>query len=290
VTAPILADALGPKARRVVRIVSVLAAIGLAALAFVVVRRLADTGQLDGEKWRILGRSEVIRFLLGGLANTVRVAVVAMALAVALGAVLALARLTRTRLLRWPARLYVEFFRGFPLLLLVIFAFLGLPKLGIDLPKTWYLILALVAYNGAVFGEIFRAGILSLDKGQSEAAYAVGLTYWQAMGLVILPQALRRMIPAIVSQMVTLLKDTSLGFAVTYEELLRRGQITGEFGKNLLQSLTVVALLYLSVNFTLSRLARHLEIRQRRRYGAGGISVGGVEDLAVVGAQADASL
>lgn len=289
-TAPILADALGPKARRVVRIVSVLAAIGLAALAFVVVRRLADTGQLDGEKWRILGRSEVIRFLLGGLANTVRVAVVAMALAVALGAVLALARLTRTRLLRWPARLYVEFFRGFPLLLLVIFAFLGLPKLGIDLPKTWYLILALVAYNGAVFGEIFRAGILSLDKGQSEAAYAVGLTYWQAMGLVILPQALRRMIPAIVSQMVTLLKDTSLGFAVTYEELLRRGQITGEFGKNLLQSLTVVALLYLSVNFTLSRLARHLEIRQRRRYGAGGISVGGVEDLAVVGAQADASL
>ena len=127
----------------------------------------------------------------------------------------------------------------------------------------WYVVLALVAYNGAVLGEIFRAGILSLDPGQTEAAYAVGLGYWQAMFLVVVPQAARRMIPAIVSQLVTLLKDTSLGFVITYEEFLRRGEITGEFCKNLLQTYIVVALLYIVVNFTLSQTARRLEVRQR---------------------------
>jgi glutamate transport system permease protein len=287
-TAPILADALGPKARRRAQMVSVVAAVVLAAVVFVAVRRLGDRGQLDADKWRLMYRGEIVRFLLGGLGNTLRAAGAAMVGAIAIGAGLALARLAHSPLVRAPARLYTEFFRGFPLLLLILFAFLGLPKLGLDLPKIWYLILALVAYNSAVLGEIFRAGILSLDKGQMEASLSVGLRYWQAMRLVVLPQAFRRMIPAIVSQVVTLLKDTSLGFAVTYEELLRRGQITGEFGKNPLQAITVVAAMYLVVNLVLSRVARRLEVRQRRRYQAGGIAVAGVEDLAVVAAEADA--
>jgi glutamate transport system permease protein len=158
-----------------------------------------------------------------------------------------------------------------------------------------FLALGLTVYNGAVLGEIFRAGILSLDRGQSEAAFAIGLGYWQAMLLVVIPQAARRMIPAIVSQLVTLLKDTSLGSVIAYEELLRRGRINGEFFHNTLQSLIVVAAMYIVVNFTLSRLARRLEIRQRRRYQAGSIAVTGVEDLAVlqahtVAAGADASV
>ena len=122
-----------------------------------------------------------------------------------------------------------------------------------------------------MLGEIFRAGILSLDRGQTEAAYAVGLGYWQAMRLVVVPQAVRRMIPAIVSQLVTLLKDTSLGFVITYEELLRRSRITGEFFNNPLQATVFVALVYIAVNLTLSRVARRLEVRQRRRLGAGRI-------------------
>jgi glutamate transport system permease protein len=289
-TAPVLADALGPKAKRVVWVVSAVATVLLAAIVAFAVQRLADKGQLDGDKWSLLTKPAAMRFLLGGLGNTLRAAGVAMVGAILLGALLALARLARTPLLRWPARLYVEFFRGFPLLLLILFAFLGLPRLGVDLPRIRYLILALVAYNGAVLGEIFRAGILSLDRGQTEAAFAVGLTYWQAMRLVVLPQAVRRMIPAIVSQLVTLLKDTSLGFAVSFEELLRRGQIVGEFGKNQLQAITVVAAIYLVVNFTLSQVARRLEVRQRRRYGAGGLNVGGVEDLAAMDAVAEANV
>ena len=126
-------------------------------------------------------------------------------------------------MLRNMAGIFVEFFRGVPLLLLMFFTTIALPKLHIDLSTFWYIVLALVAYNSAILAEIFRAGILSLGRGQTEAAYAVGLTYWQTMRLVLIPQAARRMIPAIVSQLITLLKDTSLGFIVGYEELLRRG-------------------------------------------------------------------
>jgi glutamate transport system permease protein len=287
---PVLADDLGPRAKRIVRIASI--ASGAVILAFIAValQRLGDRGQLDAEKWRLLWQEEVLKFLWGGLANTLKAASAGMAGAVVLGLALAMLRLANNVVLRWASRLYTEFFRGFPLLLLIIFSFLGLPKLGIEWPRIWYLIAPLIAYNGAVLGEIFRAGILSLDRGQSEAASAIGLGYWEAMFLVIMPQAFRRMTPAIVSQLVVLLKDTSLGFAVSFEELLRRGQITGEFGKNQLQTLTLVAAIYMVVNMSLSQVARRLEVRQRRRYGAGGIQVDGVEDLAVVDAAAGAKL
>jgi glutamate transport system permease protein len=141
-----------------------------------------------------------------------------------------------------------------------------------------------------VLGEIFRAGILSLERGQSEAASAIGLTYWQSMARVIVPQAARRMIPAIVSQLVTLLKDTSLGAVIIYDELLRRADQTRNFYANPVQVFALAAVAYVIVNFTLSRLARRLEVRQRRRYNASAISVSGIEDLAVMAAHAEATV
>lgn len=284
--APMLADALGRRGRRRVTLASILAAVAIAAALAVALRRLDDTGQLDAARWRPLTQWTVIRFLLDGLAATLRVALLAMALSVVLGMVLALGRLSRSVAVRGLAGAYVELFRAFPLLLLVLFSGLALPKYGLDLSVYWYLVLALVAYNGAVLGEIFRAGILSLDRGQTEAAYALGLGYWQAMLIVIIPQAARRMVPAIVSQLVTLLKDTSLGFVIAYPELLRVSRNTGEFFQNPLQALSVAALLYFMVNFALSRLARRLEVRQRRRFRAGAIAVAGVEDLTAVNVQA----
>jgi len=289
-TAPVLADELGPRGKRIVWIASAVSLIVLAALVAVAVQRFADKGQLDAEKWRLLGDPEVMQFLLGGLTTTLKIAVGGMVGALVLGVVLSLTRLSQSLPLRFLSRLYTEFFRGFPLLLLILFFFFGLPRLGIDWPRIWYMIVPLLLYNGAVIGELFRAGILSLDRGQSEAAYAVGLSYWQAMRIVILPQAVRRMIPAIVGQLVVLLKDTSLGFFVQFEELLRRAEITGRFGKNELQVFMVVAVVYMLVNMTLSQAARRLEVRQRRRYGAGGLAVAGVEDLAVVDAAAEAKV
>ncbi len=287
-TAPMLSDALGPRARRRVRVASVVALAVIAAVLFLAVRRLADTGQLDAARWEPLTQGAVIRFLLAGLLATLRAALVAMGLAMVIGMALALGRLARNRAIRMVVGAYVELFRGFPLLLLVLFSGLALPKYGIDLPVFWYLVLALVLYNSAILGEIFRAGILSLDQGQTEAAHALGFSYWQAMLTVIVPQAVRRMVPAIVSQLITLLKDTSLGFVIAYPELLRRARNTGEFFQNPLQALFVAALLYIAVNLVLGRLARRLEVRQRRRYGAGAITVAGSEDLTMTAVQADA--
>jgi glutamate transport system permease protein len=290
VTAPVLADALGPRGRRRVAIATAVSAVVLAALAVVAVRRLDSRGQLEWERWEPLTQWSVLKFLLGGLANTVKAAALGMVLAVTLGAALALLRLSRVAVVRWLTTAWVEFFRGFPLLLLIFFTFFALPKYDVNLSPYTSLVIALTLYNGAQLGEIFRAGILSLDKGQTEAGYAVGLSYWSVMGNVVVPQAARRMVPAIVSQLITLLKDTSLAFVITYEELLRRGRILGEFEGNLLQAYIAVAVLYIAVNFALSRIARRLEVRQRRRLGAGAIGVVGGEDLALVGAQADSRL
>lgn len=279
-TAPVLADALGPRARRRVLVASVASGVLLAGVLGLAVKRLADRDQLAERLWRPLTDDAVLRFLWGGLTNTLQAALVAMSLALVAGAFLALGRLSRNAPVRWLTGAWVEFFRAVPLLLLILFSGLGLPKYGVDLDVFWYLVVALVAYNSAVLAEIFRAGILSLDRGQFEAAYSVGLSYRQTMATVIVPQAVRRMVPAVVSQLVTLLKDTSLGYVITYEELLRRARITGEFYRNPLQALAFVAVVYVVVNFALSTTARRLEDRQRRKYRAGEIHVSGVEELA----------
>lgn len=282
-TAPVLADALGPRARRRVLIASIVTGTLLTGVLAIAVNRLGDKGQLSWDRWEPLTQWSVLKFLLGGLGLTAKAAATGMVGALVLGTALALLRLSRTGPIRWLATTWVEFFRGVPLLLLIFFTFFGLHRQGVDLSPFQALVIALALYNGAVLCEILRAGILSLDRGQTEAAYTIGLDYWQAMRLVILPQAVRRMIPAIVSQLITLLKDTSLGFVITYEELLRRSRSTGEFFKNPLQATALVALVYIAVNLTLSRIARHLEVRQRRRLGAGPMTVGGVEDLTTVG-------
>ena len=269
---------------------SIVTGIGLLGLVAIAVNRLDDNGQLAEEKWRPFTQWAVWRFLLGGLVNTVKAAMTAMVIAVVAGGLLALARLALHRPQRWAAGLFVEFFRGLPLYVLILFSWLGLPELGIRLETFWYLVIGLSVYNSAVLAEIFRAGILSLDRGQSEAAYAIGLGYWPTMGSVVLPQAIRRMVPAIVSQLVTLLKDTSLGVLIGFEELLRRARLNAEFFQNNIQSLVLAALIYIAVNSTLSQVATRLEARQRRRYGASGISVPGLEDLALVGAKAESQL
>ncbi len=289
-TAPVLADALGPRGRRQARILSLVAAVVIGAALVVALRRLEAKGQFDADLWRPFTQWQVQKFLLVGLRNSVMVALLAMTLSLAIAAVMALARLARTVLLRLPAMLYVEFFRALPLYLLIFYCAFGLPKSGIDISRFQALVLGLTLYNSAILGEVFRAGILSLDRGQTEAAFSVGMGYWQAMLLVVVPQALRRMIPAIISQLVTLFKDTSLGIVIAYEELLHRAGTTYTFFQNPLQAFAVAAAVYIVINYSLSRLVRRLEVRQRRRYGAGAIQVTGVDDLAVVGALAASDL
>lgn len=264
----VLGDDLGPRGRRIAAIASAVTVVVMVALTLVVWQRLAEKGQLAARKWEFLTNGRVRGFLLGGLAATLKAAIAAMVLALFVGGGLALGRIAPFRTIRWLCGLVVQFFRAVPLLTLILFISLSFPGWGLRWSALWYLVLALVAYNSAVLAEVFRAGILSLPKGQTEAACSLGMGWWQTMRLVVLPQALRRMIPAIVSQLVTLLKDTSLGLVIPYEELLRRGQITGEsfrLHSPVLQSTFVVACMYWAVNFSLSRIARRLEVRPRRR-------------------------
>jgi len=278
----VLTDALGPRARRRVLIATVISVVLLALLVAIGLRRFAEEGQLDADLYTVFLDPAVGRLLVRGLWVTLRLAALSMVLAVVLGALLALGRIARSPIVRILVGAYVQFFRAMPVLLLILFSRFGLPQFGLRFSDFTYLTFALVAYNSAVLGEIFRAGILSLDRGQTEAAYAIGLRYWQAMRIIVLPQAARRMIPAIVSQLVTLLKDTSLGYIIAFRDLLRIGQTIGATLDAELQALLLAGLAYVLINLVLSRVATRLERRQRARYRADRIEVrGGPEDLVV---------
>jgi len=269
VSEAVLYDVVGPRGRRRIVAGSVVGLLVIAAILAVALARMAAKGAFEADLWRLLTQANVQRLLGHGLVATLRAALLAMALSMTVGALLAVGRLSHRAWLSRPVGAWVELFRGVPLLLLILFVFLGLPAVGVTVSTFWALVLGLTLYNGAVLGEIFRAGILSLPKGQTEAAYAIGLRRGQALRLVLLPQAVRLMLPALVSQLVTLLKDTSLGFVIAYAELLRSGRNAVEFlgGRYSIPIYTAIAVVYIAVNGSLSFLARWLDRRTRRRYG-----------------------
>jgi glutamate transport system permease protein len=269
VSEAVLYDVAGPRGRRRILIGSVAGLVLVALVVGVAVARLAANDVFEAERWRVLTRSDLLELLGRGLVATLRAAAVAMVLAMALGALLAVGRLSRRRWLAVPAGAWVELFRGLPLLLVILFLFLGLPAAGVTISTFWALVGGLTLYNSAVLGEIFRAGVLSLPLGQTEAASAIGLRRGQTLRLILLPQAVRRMLPALISQGVTLLKDTSLGFVIAYAELLRTGRNAVEFlgGRYSIPVYTAIAVVYIAVNASLSFLARWLDRRTRRRLG-----------------------
>jgi glutamate transport system permease protein len=268
----VLYDVQGPKARRRVLIGSVIAAVVLLGIVAVAALRLAENGQFEYDKYRpFVEEPQLYERLLEGLTNTLKAAAYALVLALVLGVVLAFGRLSHRSWVRLPAVAVVEFFRGVPLLLLILGLFLAYPVVtGSELSALWALVVGLTLYNGAVIAEIVRAGVLSLPKGQTEAALAVGLTRGQTLRTILLPQAVRIMLPALVSQLVVLLKDTSLGFVIGYSELLRTGGQLVQALNNPIQLYVAVALIYIVINLVLGRLAAYLESRQRRTLGSGG--------------------
>jgi glutamate transport system permease protein len=268
----VLFDLPGPRARRRTRLFTALGAVLAAGLVGVVLWRLAGNHQLEPARWAVLfdARSGVPQALGSALVNTLKVAAVGMVAATLLGALLAVGRLSVRRWISVPLGLLVEFFRAVPLLVLILFCFLYLPRLGVDISAFGALTLGLTLYNMAVLAEIFRAGILSVDRGQREAAFALGMRTSQVMTLVLLPQAVRRMLPVLVAQLVVLLKDSSLGFIVGYFELLRQARSLVEyfnfqFGSvYTFQIYVAAAVLYIVLNLLLSALARFAERRTRR--------------------------
>ncbi len=273
----VLYDAQGPKARRRTLIGTVIAGVALLGLAYVVYRRLAEQGQFSMEEWGPFidpGNEyfdSVWRLIGEGIVNTLKAAALAMVLSVLLGTIIAVARLSLGRTGRIPLIALVEVLRGLPVVVLVFIGVRVLPDIGIDLRDLpggqvlWGLVIGLTAYNMVIFAEIVRAGVASLPKGQREAALAIGLTSGQTMRLVLLPQAFRTMLPAIISQLIVVLKDTSLvTFIANYDELLSQGESIQRNLGNPIQTFTVIAVLYIAINYTLGRLAQYIERRQAR--------------------------
>lgn len=258
-------DAPGPRGRRRILVGSVLGGLVLAAVVAVAIQRLADTGQFRGIFWEPFTRSGVQLILLRGLLATLRAAGVALVLALGLGLVLAVGRLSEQAAVRQVSGVTVEFFRALPLVLLIFFAFLGLPELGIDIGGFGALVIGLTLYNGSVLAEIFRAGVNAVPRGQTEAAYSLGLRKGAVMRLILIPQAVRTMLPTIISQMVVLLKDSALGFIVAYPELLRSGRRIYTNIGNVIPTAIVVGLIYVVINVALAQVATILERRQRRQ-------------------------
>jgi glutamate transport system permease protein len=270
-TPTVLFDLPGPRARRRQRIGT---GIGLAlvlALIGLALWRLGSNGQLESARWAILFdfRAGVPQALGNALVDTLKVAAVAMVAATVLGALLAFGRLSERAWVRVPVTVVIEFFRAVPLLILILFCLLYLPTIGLRVGAFGALALGLTLYNMSVLAEIFRAGILSVDRGQREAALALGMRKSQVMVLVLLPQAVRRMLPVLIAQLVVLLKDSSLGFIVGYFELLRQARSLVEFFNfqfgNLytFQLYVAAGLMYIIVNVLLSQLAKYVERRTR---------------------------
>jgi glutamate transport system permease protein len=266
-TTPVLYDAQGPRARRRVLIASIIGAALLLVLLGLAAKRLADNEQFEYAKYQpFLEEPQLYERLFEGLQNTLQAAAYGLVLAMLLGIVLAFGRLSQLWFIRVPAVAVIEFFRGVPLLLLILFFFLAFPlAFDVELPALWSLVLGLTLYNGAVIAEIVRAGVLAIPKGQTEAAYAMGLSRGQTLRLVLLPQAIRVMLPALISQLVVLLKDTSLGFVIGFSELLRTGGQLVQVLDNPIQMYVAIALVYIVINSLLGLLAGWVESRQRRR-------------------------
>ncbi|GII27217.1 amino acid ABC transporter permease [Planotetraspora mira] len=264
----VLFDVPGPRARLRNHALTVLAAAGVLAVLYFVYRGFDEKGQWAGKLWHpFIEASTWTDYIIPGLLGTLKAAGLGAVCALVFGAVFGLARLSDHRWIRVPAGAIVETSRAIPLLLLIFFlAYLAPSVLGSGDYTLIALVTGLTLYNGSVLAEVVRAGVQAVPRGQSEAAYAIGLRKGGVMRLVLLPQAVTAMMPAIVSQLVVLLKDTALGYIIAYEDLLNYGFkiIPAVFFGSLVPAAIVIGIIYIGLNMTLSALANWLEKRSRR--------------------------
>ncbi|WP_223693205.1 amino acid ABC transporter permease [Leifsonia poae] len=258
-------DKPGPRGRRNILLGSIVSSAVIVVVLGLGLWQFAAHGQLDPERWAPFTDWAIWSYLLVGLLGTLEAAAIVAVLGGALGVLLALGRMSHQRWLRWLCSAYIEIARTIPVLLMIYLMLFGLPQIGINLPTLWKLVVPLTIANSAVFAEIVRAGVASLPRGQREAALSLGMRSAQAMRFVVLPQAFRNVAPSLVTQLVSLLKDTSLGYIVAFTELLYRGQVLASYLHLLIPTYIAVTAIYLVVNGSLSFLASRLQRGSRRR-------------------------
>ncbi|MFJ4777135.1 amino acid ABC transporter permease [Streptomyces sp. NPDC088762] len=257
-----LYDIPGPQARRRHFLYGILSTALILGLLAWILYLLFDTRQFTDAKWRPFAYEGIQDLLLKGLGNTLKAFAYASVLSLVLGAVLATGRLSVHRPVRWLSTLCVEFFRAMPVLVMIFFIFVALKVQ--PLPA---LVAGLTLYNGSVLAEVFRTGINAVAAGQREAAYALGMRKTQVMTHVLAPQAVRAMLPAIISQLVVALKDTSLGFLITYEEFLHAGKLIAsnlDYDLPFIPVVMIISPVYIGMCMLLSWFATWVARRERR--------------------------
>lgn len=274
--ASVLFDAPGPKSRVRHAIIAVVGGVIIAALLFFVIRGMAQTGQLEAAKWTpFLDPESWTSYLLPGLRGTLQAAAASVVLALVFGIAFGMGRLSHLAPIRILCGVYVEFFRAVPVLMMMFFAYffgLFILKISGDGLPFFGVLVGLTFYNSSVIAELVRSGVGSLPKGQREAGWAIGMTQNQTLFSILLPQAITAMLPSIISQLVVVLKDSALGYNIVYLELLREGGNLATFRGNLIPTLIVLAVMYIVMNYALTRVASAVEQRLRRARGSAAVA------------------
>ncbi|HET8767797.1 MAG TPA: amino acid ABC transporter permease [Pedococcus sp.] len=266
----VLFDAPGPRARRRHALLAVLGLLLLLGGLYIALRKMAAANQLQGFMWEpfVTDRAIWRDYLLPGVLGTLKAAAISIVLAGVFGLLFGIGRLSTVAPVRWVCGVVVEFFRAVPVLIMMIFAFGVYTTSGVfanDVNPLAAVVTGLTLYNGSVIAELVRSGVHSLPKGQGEAGLSVGLTPGQVLRSIQLPQALTAMLPALIGQFVTVLKDSALGYQITYSELLSAAKITGSNFANTVPAYIVAAIIFILINYSLSRLAVYVERRLSRR-------------------------
>ena len=257
----VLFDVPGPKASRRYLVIGISGGVVLLALIALILWGLRS--QLTPAQWApFLDADTWLYYIYPGLFMTLQAALVSVVTATVLGFVLGIGRLSHNRVVSWLTAVFVEFFRSVPVLMMMIFAYyvsLFTLKLPGDILSFVGVVVGLTLYNSCVMAELIRSGVQGLPKGQREAGLSVGLTNGQTLRSILLPQAVTAMLPSLVSQLVVILKDTALGYMVTYPDLIRSLQNLAAGKGNLVVSFIVAAIIFIVINFALTSLARWLE-------------------------------
>ncbi|AXH95022.1 amino acid ABC transporter permease [Ornithinimicrobium avium] len=283
----VLFDVPGPRARTRHRILAVVGGlIVLAVLAWVLLR-MDEKGQLSPDKWMGVLRWDAWRYyLLPGLRSTLIAAFLAIVISMGLALLLAMTRMSENFPLRWAATIFVEFFRGVPVLIMMLFAFYFLVMMG-WLPSSVNplvgTVTGLVCYNSSVLAEVIRNGVASLPSGQREAGLSIGLSPSQTRRMILIPQSLTAMMPTLVSQVIVITKDSALGYMILYPELVTSARQLGSGAGAPFQAYVIAAVVFIAVNYGIDRLARWVESKQRRRGRSSG-KVANPQDVPMVGA------
>lgn len=248
-----LYEAPGPKTKRKIMVGTAVSAVVVALVLLAIVGRFYATGQLDARYWTFFLEWSTWRFLLQGFAGTVRVALTAGAISLVLGMLLMLGRISKVKPLSAACRVVIDFFRGVPSLLLIYFFFLVVPQYGVKMSSFWMLTLPVALAASGVLAEVFRAGVNAVPRGQVEAAMSIGLSPAKTMLKIVLPQAVRYVIPSLISQLVVVVKDTTVAYVVSYPDLMQNARVLITSYDALVSVYFTIALIYILINYAINK-------------------------------------